>query len=341
MIRRIPNLRQIKAEYNDQHGVFEYGPLAPGYAITLGTALRRVLLSSIPGCGIYAIKIDGVLHQYSTIAGMREDVIHFIQNLKLVTFQFEKEAQILESTKVVLEVSGPAEITADMIDCPTNVVKVREPRYLCYLNPGASLKCEIFLRQGEGYVETSRTNVIKDQPGLIMIDNVLNSVKRVSLDIDENVQHREYTDYEVLRISVDTDGSINPSRAIDIATSILITQFNKMTSMQIQIKPDLSSEVNEVASTTMIQSLDEFGLPPGTVAALKEKNINTLEDLLNCTKKFLFEIPKVGLRKINDIETMLSSLGLNLKDEPEISVKRSKNDDLITKKSGIFNKGDH
>ena len=319
MIRRIPNLRQIKADYTDTHGSFEYGPLAPGYAITLGTALRRVLLSSVPGCGIYALRIDGISHEYTTIPGMREDVIHFIQNLKLISFQLSPGAELLEAVRITINASGPVEVTTDMIDC-NKLVTIREKRYLCYLNEKTNLSCEIFLKQGEGYVE-ARSNKSTLQPGLILIDNVLNGVKRVSIDVEENVQYRDHTDYEILKLSVSTDGSVNPNKAIEVAVSILVEQLSRITSIQ-NSRIEGASNAEEVDPTFISRNLEEFNLPPGTVSALKEYGIENLGHLLSRTRDSLYEIPRVGARKISDIENILSSMGLSFKDPEKSSIKR-------------------
>lgn len=339
MTRRIPNLRQIKSDYNDTSGIFEYGPLVPGYAITLGTALRRVLLSSVPGCGIYALRIEGVSHEYTTIPGMREDVVHFIQNLKLINFELSQEAEILESVRCTLNAKGPIEVTTDMIECPGKLLGIRETKYLCYLNSGAALSCEIFLKQGEGYVD-SKSNRSTLQPGLILVDNLLNAVKRVSIDIEENVQYRDHTDYEILRLGIDTDGSVNPSKAIEVAVSILVGQLSKMAA--IQVKSETPGNEEAIDSNIKSRSLEEFNLPLGTLSALKEYGIETLGHLLSRTRESLYEIPRVGARKISDIENILTSMGLSFKDsDKSFSRRKSTEDEGQNRKKRNLDKGDN
>jgi len=308
LIRKIPTLRQIRTEYDEISGVFEYGPLAPGYAITIGNALRRVLLSSIPGCGIYAVRIDGVLHELTCIPGMREDVLCFIQNLKLISFKLEPEAELLDIIRLTLNIKGPKNVTADMIECPNKLIRIKGSQYLCYLNEGASLKCEIFVKQGEGYLE-SKLGRMNPQPGLIFIDNTLNAVRRVTIEVEENVQYREFNDYEILRLKVDTDGSIDPNQAIEKAVTILTSQFSRIVSNS----PTKAIPNEQVNDELLVKPLEQLGLPVGTVAALKERGIETVGQLVAKTRESLYEIPRVGARKIDDIENALQSIGLALK----------------------------
>lgn len=309
-MRNIPNVRLMESSATDTKGTFSYAPLAPGYAVTIGNSLRRVLLSSVPGCGIHSIAIEGVKHKFSTIDGMKEDIIHFIQYLKKVRFRFISE--FVDKVKLRLEAKGPTVVMSSMISSPESTVEVLDDLYLCTLNPGCHLKCDIFIEKGYGYVDSTRSTEVP-QAGRILIDNVLNAVRRAHFDF-ENIRYGEYTDYEMLKLEIETDGSIAPSAALDLASSILLQQFAVVGGHSQDNFLAGKDKGAEKMKANLAKSVKDIGLSDKTVAALQQFDINTVGDLINCTEAALLNIPRFGRRKIQDIQEALAALGLGLKD---------------------------
>jgi DNA-directed RNA polymerase subunit alpha len=315
MNRVIPDIRLLETQSNETEGTFSYAPLAPGYAITLGNSLRRVLLSSMPGFSIRAVAIDGVNHKFTCLPGMKEDVIHFIQNLKLVRFKFTSEA--IDKVRFRLEANGPCEVRSSMIKTYTedlsDSVIILDDLYLCSLNQDGKIKCDIFVERGTGYVDTvdSGDSV---QPGRIAINSVPNAVKKVTVNT-ENIRYGEHTDYEVLHLSIHTDGSISPSDALAKASKILCEQFSVISdSFQASKFGSKQKGARQANQADLLRPVSDIGLSEKTVAALHEFGIKTVGDLVNCTESYLFGIPRFGRRKIQDIQAALAPLRLALKD---------------------------
>jgi len=316
MSRIIPDIRLLDSQSGEIEGTFSYAPLAPGYAITLGNSLRRVLLSSIPGFSIRSIAIDGVSHKFSCLPGMKEDVIHFIQNLKLVRFKFTSES--IEKVRFKLEADGPCEVRSSMIVPYANElidsVEILDDLYLCSLNHDGKMKCDIFVERGTGYVDGIDTTD-SVQPGRISINSVPNAVKKVTVNT-ENIRYGEYTDYEALHITIYTDGSISPADSLAKASEILATQFSVISDSFAQISSmnSKSKVVKPANQVDLLRPVSDIGLSEKTVSALHDFGIKTVGDLVNCTESYLFGIPRFGRRKIQDIQAALAPLRLALKD---------------------------
>lgn len=289
---------------------FVFGPYAPGYAITMGTCIRRCLLSSVPAAGITAILIEGVTHKFAVIPGMKEELIIFIENLKKVNFKFLVPG--MNRATVKLEVPHSAVVTSKMIQCNPDSVKVLDDVYLCTFHSSELkevFKCEIFLEEGRGYVDSTpiTDEIVSDA---IRVNNSLNAVRRVALDV-EQVRYGERTDYEVLKIRMKTIG-ITASEALDKAARILQEQlavFAKDSSLKMSGRDSLSA-----TNLNLNKPLKEMVLSEKTVLALEQFGIKTAGDLSRCTESHLLSIPRLGARKIEDIKEALGAVGLSLKD---------------------------
>ncbi|MCC6768469.1 MAG: DNA-directed RNA polymerase subunit alpha, partial [Bacteroidia bacterium] len=213
----------IMISSTDQHGQFEFRPLEPGYGITVGNALRRILLSSLEGFAITSVKIEGVEHEFSTIKGVVEDVTEIILNLKQV--RFKRQIDSTEHEKVVVSISGQDKITAGDLGKFTAGFQVLNHDFvICHLDPSVSIKFELTLDKGRGYVPADENRPANPAIGLIPIDSIYTPIRNVKYSV-ENYRVEQKTDYEKLLIDITTDGSIHPKDALKEAAKILIQHF--------------------------------------------------------------------------------------------------------------------
>lgn len=216
-------LLEIKPTFSDEGktGVFEIEPLLPGYGVTIGNSLRRILLSSLEGYAVKSIKIEGVDHEYSTIKGMREDVVDLILNLKMARFKLNDT----DSAKLELSVKGPKEITVDDFKKTADVAIVSPHHYLCTLEKGGKLDLVVEIDKGRGYVPVEKRSEEKTPIGTIMVDSIYTPVKKVKFDV-ENARVGGMTNYNKLIIEITTDGSVKPQEALDTSAKILTEHMN-------------------------------------------------------------------------------------------------------------------
>ncbi|MBA4249902.1 MAG: DNA-directed RNA polymerase subunit alpha [Candidatus Pelagibacter sp.] len=281
-------------------------PLEHGFALTLGNALRRILLSSLQGSAVTAIKIDGVLHEFSTIQGVREDVTDIILNLKNISFNLQSEYP----KKLHLSAKGPCIVTAAQIS-PVAGVEVLDPdMFICTLDEGATLNMELHLKRGKGYVPASQ-HVIEDKPiGLIPIDSVFTPVKRV-LYRSEQTRVGQRTDYDKLIMTVETDGSIRPDDAIAYAARIIQDQFNPFINFE-DPRAVESKEVKEdqLFNKYLLKKVDELELSVRSANCLKNENIFYIGDLVQKSESEMLKTPNFGRKSLNEIKEVLSHMGL-------------------------------
>lgn len=314
----IPRPGLIESKVNGNEAQLTFGPYAPGFATTMGTCIRRCLLSSIPAPGVTSILIEGVNQKFAVVPGMKEELISFIENLKKVNFKFL--APWVDRTSVQLEVSESTVITSKMIKCNQEIVAVLDDVYLCTFHPSdlkRTFKCEIFLHEGTGYVDGSPAKQDEIIPGAIYINNSLNAVKRVALDV-EQVRYGDRTDYEILKMQMKVIG-ITAQEALDRAAKIIHEHLNVF----LQKPLDLAS-IDQAATNPHIgKSVKELGLSEKTVLALQQFGVQTLLDLSRCTETYLLSIPRLGTRKIEDIKEALATFDFALKD---VSIFKTKED---------------
>jgi DNA-directed RNA polymerase subunit alpha len=320
MNRLLTDVRCAKTDINGTKGVFTYHPLTPGYGITLGNSLRRVLLSSIPSCGIYGIFIPGVSHQYAVINGIAEDVIRIIQNLKAVNFAFH--SKIKDEHVIKIEFTGPGTVTSANIITDEVVDVLNKDVYICSVIDSIKFECNIYIKQGSGYLGfgTSEVDVDRKFADFIPINSIANAVKRVSFDIN-NVGYAGHTDYEELRVELETDGSLSPEEALRKAATVLMHGFAAIANsdMLLQhkavsntehidvIKPISKEDSRERVLSSSIRSI---GIPIKICLTLEESGICFVGDLTIKTSDELMFIPKLGVRKVQEIEKRLHECGL-------------------------------
>lgn len=313
----LPSKPRIASE-KDFSGVYEIEGLYPGYGHTLGNSLRRIILSSLPGFAITSLKIDGVNHEFSTIAGVKEDVINIILNLKRVRFQVIGD----EPQTVKLSVKGPKDVTAKDLNLPGQVTIINPEQSIATItDKGATLEAEIVLEKGLGYVPSEMLKKDRVEVGNIALDAAFTPIKKVSYEV-ENMRVGNRTDFNKLIIHVETDGTITPREALEQSIKIMINQLKavvdfkeeeeeeKMPSLKEIKKEAGSSDGEEDALKTKIEDL---GLSVRTQKALTNASVRTIGGLSRKKESDVKEIEGLGDKGLQEIKKVLEDYGLNLK----------------------------
>ena len=293
-------------EISESRQKFTIEPLEPGFGYTLGNSLRRTLLSSIPGAAITQVKIDGVLHEFSTIDGVTEDVTNIVLNLKELVIRSENE----EPTTVYLRVTGPADVTAGDIELPAGVEILNSDHRIATLNKKATLSMELRVEQGRGYVPAATAP--KEAIGTIPIDAIFSPVKRVTYEV-EPTRVEQMTNYDRLILDVETDGSITPSNALSAAGSTLVNLFGLFAGVGEGPGLDLGPEPGEEEVTGVLaQPIEDMDLTVRSYNCLKREGVTTVGELVQKSEEDLLEIRNFGQKSIDEVKAKLEELGLGL-----------------------------
>ena len=283
-------------------------PLERGFGLTLGNALRRVLMSSLQGAAITSVQIDNVLHEFSTVSGVREDVTDIILNLKGVSIRMEVEGP----KRVSISAKGPGVVTAGDISESAGIEILNREHVICHLDDGADLYMELTVNTGKGYVSAEK-NKPEDAPiGLIPIDAIYSPVKRVSYDV-QPTREGQVLDYDKLTMKVDTDGSITPDDAVAFAARILQDQLGIFVNFD---EPESASRADEddglEFNPLLLKKVDELELSVRSANCLKNDNIVYIGDLIQKTEAEMLRTPNFGRKSLNEIKEVLSGMGLHL-----------------------------
>jgi DNA-directed RNA polymerase subunit alpha len=301
---------------NDFEAQFEFRPLEPGYGVTIGNALRRVLLSSLEGYAITGIRIEGADHEFGTLRGVTEDVTEIILNLKQVRFKKIVEHEV-SSEKISLSIKGKSEFTATMIGEGTQTFQVMNPELLiCTMDSSAKLEIELTIGKGRGYVPAEE-NKVKDAPlGYVPIDSIFTPIKNVRYAI-ENTRVEQRTDYEKLIMEVTTDGTIHPEEAVKQASRILIQHLMIITDENITFdnkeekKEDLVDEQTLQLRKILKTPLEDLDLSVRAFNCLKAAKINSLSELVQYEQEDLMKFRNFGQKSLSEIEQVLAERGLS------------------------------
>ncbi|MEO0041621.1 MAG: hypothetical protein RL329_1069 [Bacteroidota bacterium] len=307
----------VMQKADDYEGIFEFRPLEPGFGQTVGNSLRRVLLSSLEGFAITAVRIAGVDHEFATIRGVVQDVVEIILNLKQVRLKQLIADEDIKEEKIYLTVSGKDKFTAGDIEGATNVFKVMNPYLvICQMEPSVSLEMEFTVTKGCGYVPADE-NLPKDAPiGVIPIDAIYTPIKNVSYKVG-NTRVGQRTDYEKLTIEIKTDGTIHPEDAIKEASRILIQHLILITDEYIDIDDGHRREENVVDEHILHMrkllktSLEDLDLSVRAYNCLKAAKINSLSELVRFDTHELLKFRNFGKKSLVEIEELLVEKGLN------------------------------
>jgi DNA-directed RNA polymerase subunit alpha len=290
---------------------FVIEPLEPGFGYTLGNALRRTLLSSIPGAAISSVKIDGVLHEFSTIPKVTEDVTDIILNLKQVVIRSEVE----EPVTAYLRAKGPAEVTAADIQPPAGVEVLNADHHIATLGRGAGLEMEMVIQRGVGYVPAERNKSSRDPIGVIPVDSIFSPVRRVTYAV-ENTRVEQMTDRDRLILDVETDGSITPREAVASAGTTMAELVNLFG--ELAESPGLTvaqATTDQVQSGDLALTIEDLNLSVRSYNCLKREGINTVGDLVQKSEAELMDIRNFGQKSIDEVKAKLDDLGLGLREE--------------------------
>lgn len=305
----------VMIESTDYSGSFEFRPLEPGYGITIGNALRRILLSSLEGFAITSIKIEGVDHEFSTVKGVIQDVTEIILNLKQVRFRQQIEGS--DNEKVMISISGQDSFTAGDIGKFTSAFQVLNPDLLiCELDPSVNLEIEINIGKGRGYVPAEENKVSNVAIGTIFIDSIFTPIKHVKYSID-NFRVEQKTDYEKLNVTLETDGSINPKDALQEAAKILIQHFLLFSDEKITLEMDEKSETEEFDESALQmrqilkKKLSDMDLSVRALNCLKAADIESLGDLVSYKKTDLLKFRNFGKKSLTELEDLIENNGLS------------------------------
>lgn len=281
-------------------------PLESGFGLTIGNALRRVLLSSLQGAAITSIKIEGVVHEFSSIPGVKEDVTDIVMNLKSVVLVMSS----LERKRLVLNVSGPCVVTAGMIETGHDVEILNPDQVLCTLAAGSVLVAELTCMLGKGYVPASQMRRHDDPIGLIPIDALFSPVKKSFYKI-ENTRIGQITDYDKLTLTVTTDGSITPELAVGLAARILQDQLQLFIAFE-EVK-DLTEDLIEELKfdANLLKKVDELELSVRSQNCLKNDNIVYIGDLVIKSEPEMLKTPNFGRKSLNEIKEVLTAMNLS------------------------------
>lgn len=301
---------------NDFEAQFEFRPLEPGYGVTIGNALRRVLLSSLEGFAIVGIRIEGADHEFATIKGVTEDLTDIILNLKQVRFKKTIDTEVTNE-KIVLHIKGKSEFTAGMIQDGTQSFQIMNPEQLiCTMDPSAKLEIELTIGKGRGYVP-AEDNKVKDAPlGFIPIDSIYTPIKNVKYSI-ENTRVEQRTDFEKLIMDVATDGTIHPEEAVKQASRILIQHLMIITDENITFdnkeekKEDLVDEQTLQLRKVLKTPLEDLDLSVRAFNCLKAAKINSLSELVQYEQEDLMKFRNFGQKSLAEIEQVLHERGLS------------------------------
>lgn len=310
-------------------GVYEIDGLVPGYGYTLGNSLRRIILSSLRGAAVTAVKIDGVTHEFSTIDGVKEDVITILLNLKNIRFNITGD----EAQKVTLSVKGPKEITAKDISSNGAVEIINTDQYICEITGKTSLSIELTIEKGLGFVPRDQHHKGKADIGSIFLDAIFSPIRRVSYDVEE-MRVGDKTNFNRLRMTIETDGSITPREALEQSVHTMIEQLAAIISVDSQkiveeiqssIATPVMAEKMSASATTddedgadvtdvLKNRIDTIGLSTRTLNALSAANIRTVGGIARKKVEDLLEIDGIGDKGISEIKEVLAQFNLSLKD---------------------------
>ncbi|MDP9342339.1 MAG: DNA-directed RNA polymerase subunit alpha [Actinomycetota bacterium] len=296
---------------SDVRSKFSIEPLEPGFGYTLGNALRRTLLSSIPGAAISSVRIEGVLHEFATIPKVTEDVTDIILNLKGLVLRSEVD----EPATVYLKAKGPGEVTAGDVTPPAGVELLNPDLHVATLSKGGTLEMEMVIERGVGYRPAEKNKKPRDPIGVIPVDSIFSPVRRVSYSV-ENTRVEQMTDRDRLILDVETDGSMTPREALASAGSTLLELVNLFSELAESQGLAIGPAADESAlSGEMAITIEELNLSVRSYNCLKREGINTVGDLVQRSEQELMDIRNFGQKSIEEVKQKLADMGLGLREE--------------------------
>lgn len=307
-----PNIHKV--EETDNYGKFVVEPLERGYGTTLGNSLRRVMLASLPGAAITSIQIDGVLHEFSTVQGVTEDVTQIILNLKQVALKIDSE----DAKDLKIDVKGPAEVTAADIQGDGDVTILNSDLHIATVSDGAELHVKMTADKGRGYssADDNKTRMEGLAIGVLPIDSIYTPIERVNYTV-ENTRVGQSNDYDKLTLDVWTNGSLTPTEAISLAAKILtehLTMFVNLTE-EAQVTQVMVEREETHQEKVLDKTIEELDLSVRSYNCLKRADIQTVKDLTERTEADMMKVRNLGTKSLDEIKLKLAELGVGFRQE--------------------------
>ena len=283
-------------------------PLERGFGLTLGNALRRILLSSLQGAAVTAVQIDGVLHEFSSIEGVREDVTDIVLNIKAIAVRMHVEGP----KKMRLHAEGPCEVTAGRSEAGADIEIMNPDLVICTLDKGAKLNMEMTVNTGKGYRPAALNRPEEAPVGLIPVDSVFSPVRKVSYEV-ENARVGQITDYDKLTLNIETNGVISPEDAVAYAARIMQDQLQVFINFEEPKAAESREEAHELPfNKNLLRKVDELELSVRSANCLKNDNIVYIGDLVQKSEADMLRTPNFGRKSLNEIKEVLTIMGLHL-----------------------------
>ena len=309
-----PKIEIVEISEDNRYGKFVCEPLERGYGTTFGNSLRRMLLSSLEGAAITSIRIDGVLHEFSTIPGVRDDVTNIVLNLKQLCLKMAGN----EPKVIRIDVEGEKEVTAADIICDADIEILNPDLHIATVDETGKLKIEMTVARGRGYIPAERNKKPDDTIGVIPIDSIFSPVQRVNYTVQDTRVGNE-TDYDKLILEVWTDGSLRPEEAVSKAAGILVMHlklFQSMDGLPEEIEEEEATfpeEVEDDTSKVLEMTIEDLDLSVRSFNCLKRANINTVADLAEKTEDDMMKVRNLGRKSLEEVKKKLEELGLALR----------------------------
>jgi len=296
------------------YGKFVVEPLQRGYGLTLGNCLRRILLSSLPGAAVTSVKIDGILHEFSTIPGVKEDVTEIILNLKKLAIRLDGE----DTKRVIINAVGPKEVTAADIIGDSDLTIYNPDQHIATLEENATLVMEINIGKGRGYVPAEQNKTDNTPISVIPVDSIFTPVRRVNYTV-EDTRVGQVTDFDKLTLEIWTDGSVSPEEGVSIGAKIMQEHLNQFISLDeaasgMSILVEREEDQKEKA---LDKTIDELELSVRSYNCLKRAAINTVEELTEKTEEEMMKVRNLGKKSLDEVKKKLAELGLSLRPSDE------------------------
>ena len=311
-----PKIEIAEISDDNRYGKFICEPLERGYGTTFGNSLRRMLLSSLEGAAVTSIRIDGVLHEFSTIPGVRDDVTNIVLNLKQLCLKMEGN----EPKVIRIDAEGEKEVTAADIICDADIEVLNPDLHIATLNEDGKLKIEMTVERGRGYVPADKNKKPDDTIGVIPIDSIFSPVQRVNYTV-QDTRVGNVTDYDKLILEVWTDGSMRPEEAVSKAAGILVMHLKLFQNMdgipeEEEVEETTFPEEEEDTSSKVLDmTIEDLDLSVRSFNCLKRANINTVEDLISKTEDEMMKVRNLGRKSLEEVINKLAMMGLHLAGE--------------------------
>lgn len=307
-----PNIETVELQEDNKFGKFVIEPLERGYGTTLGNSLRRVLLSSLPGTAVTSIQIDDVLHEFSTVEGVREDVTQIVLNVK----QLSLKLYDVEEKDIEIDVVGPKEVTAADITADADFDVMNPDLHICSVAEGTHFHMVMHVSNGRGFVRSEHNKSDNMPIGVIPVDSIYTPIKKVNYQV-ENTRIGEVNEYDKLTMDIWTDGTIGPKEALSFAAKILTEHLSIFVELTNEVRDTeiMVEKEEDQKEKNLEMTIEELDLSVRSYNCLKRAGINTVEELINKTEPEMMKVRNLGRKSLDEVKNKLAALGLSLKEE--------------------------